>query len=139
MEAKNNLYSTIPLVTEMRIGNIMLDDEHNIVKIEQINSDRIHEFVMVSQNNGKIYPSNIYKIPITQEWLEKFGFVKDMETDYRWFILDGIIAFDLDDYCVRISDSWEFGKRMYVNDMQNLFFALTGTELKLKNECGTCG
>jgi len=134
MEAKNDLYPKIPQVNEMRIGNIMLDDEHNIVKVERINSDRIHEYVMVSQNSGKIYPSNIYKIPITEEWLEKFGFIKDTETNYRWFKLDGSIAFDLDDYCVRISDSWEFGKKMYVSDMQNLFFALTGNELSIENE-----
>lgn len=134
MEAKNYLYPKIPQVNEMRIGNIMLDDEHNIVKVERINSDRIHEYVIVSQNDGKIYLSNIYKIPITEEWLEKFGFIKDAETDYRWFKLDSSIAFDLDDYSVRISDSWEFGKRMYVNDIQNLFFALTGNELSIENE-----
>lgn len=133
MEAKKILHPTIPQVNEMRIGNIMLDEEHNIVKVERINSDRIHEYVMVSQNNGKIYPSNVYKIPITEEWLKKFGYIKDNETDYRWFLLDGSIAFDLDDYRVRISDSWEFEKKMYVSDMQNLFFALTGEELSIEN------
>ena len=139
MESKNELYPTIPQVNEMRIGNIMLDDEYNVVNVERINSDRIHEFTMVSKNNGRIYPSNIYKIPITKQWLEKLGFVKDTETDYRWFLPDGTITFDLDDYCVRISDSWEFGKKMYVNELQNLFFALTGKELHSKNECSTCG
>ena len=139
MESKNELYPKVPQVNEMRIGNIMLDDEYNVVNVERINSDRIHEFTMVSQNNGRIYPSNIYKIAITKKWLEKLGFVKDIETDYRWFLPDGTITFDLDDYCVRISDSWEFGKRMYVNELQNLFFALTGKELHSKNECSTCG
>ena len=139
MESKNELYPKVPQVNEMRIGNIMLDGEYNVVSVERINSDRIHEFTMVSQNNGRIYPSNIYKIAITKQWLEKLGFVKDIETDYRWFLPDGTITFDLDDYCVRISDSWEFGKRMYVNELQNLFFALTGKELHSKNECSTCG
>jgi hypothetical protein len=27
----------------------------------------------------------------------------------------------------------------YVHELQNLFFALSGTELQLKNECSTCG
>ncbi len=67
-------------------------------------------------------------IPLTEEWLIKFGLEKDTETDYRWFLEDWL-AYDVDDNCIRIADSWEFGKLKYVHQLQNLYFALTGKEL----------
>jgi hypothetical protein len=66
---------------------------------------------------------------ITEQWLEKIGFIRDDDTSYRWFILDRSVAYDLDDNCIRISDSWEFGKRKYVHELQNLIFFLSGIEL----------
>ena len=81
------------------------------------------------RTNKKHWLINIKPIEITEEWLEKLGFVRDDETSYRWFILDRTIAYDLDDNCIRVSDSWEFGKRKYVHELQNLYFALTQREL----------
>ena len=136
MESKNELY---PQVNEMRIGNIMLDDEYNVVNVERINSDRIHEFTMVSQNNGRIYPSNIYKIPITKQWLEKLGFVNTNTTEYPNYT-KGVYKCLWRNGKTNICNNHGFIKDLkYVHELQNLFFALTGKELHSKNECSTCG
>ena len=67
-------------------------------------------------------------IKIDSEWLAKMGFVKDEETNYRW-LLEDWLAYDLDDNCIRISDSWEFGKREFVHEIQNLYYSLKCVEL----------
>lgn len=73
-------------------------------------------------------------IPLTEEWLIKFGFINDKEIGYRWYLeCEGcvILAYDLDDKCIRVSDTWQFGKREYAHQLQNLYFVLTGKELKI--------
>ena len=76
-------------------------------------------------------------IPLTEEWLLKFGFEKlsnfeeqYMEEDYVWqidverspslLLSNGI--FHEDNYGVKLE---------YVHQLQNLYFALTGKELEL--------
>jgi len=73
----------------------------------------------------------IQPIKVNEEWLIKLGFIKDVDTSFRWFLLEESIAYDLDDHCIRISDSWEFGKRKYVHELQNLIYALTLSDAKL--------
>ena len=61
-------------------------------------------------------------IPLTEEWLLKFGFEKAYETCYQYkdFILnDKFIMMDID-ITVQLK---------YVHQLQNLYFALTGEEL----------
>jgi len=41
-----------------------------------------------------------------------------------WQIEDGSLAYDIDDHCVRIAGSWEFGKRKYVHELESLVQAL---------------
>jgi len=87
-------------------------------------------------------------IPLTDGWLQKFGFVH--KKDNCWHIkVDGFwCSFNLykpekfDGYLV----SWAYNDTesitlrdiRYVHELQNLFFALTGTELELKTESSTC-
>jgi hypothetical protein len=81
---------------------------------------------------GVVDWSNIKSIPITEEWLLKMGFVKDIQLGYRFDKIHNdfiVITYDLDDNCIRISDTWEFGKRIYVHEIQNLFYALTKEEI----------
>ena len=77
---------------------------------------------------------NIKPIKITEEWLMKMGFRKDSETDYRWFLnykSNDIFTYDIDDHTISVGESWDFCKRMYVHELQNLFYALTKEELKI--------
>ena len=61
-------------------------------------------------------------VPLTEEWLLKFGFKKAYETYYQYkdFILnDKFIMMDID-ITIQLK---------HVHQLQNLYFALTGEEL----------
>jgi len=73
----------------------------------------------------------IQPIKVNEEWLIKLGFIKDVDTSFRWFLLEESIAYDLDDHGVRILGGWEFGKRKYVHELQNLIYVLTMSDAKL--------
>lgn len=101
---------------ELRIGNYVIDTEDG--NVMQISS------------GGVINSSHLMNpIPLTEEWVIKFGFAK---------FLSGIKGTDLkDEYekdVVRISHwlgSFHFKniEIKYVHSLQNLYFALTGQEL----------
>ena len=111
---------------ELRIGNYY--NEFGIPK--QVTASFIEKLDQIEKACKIVI--DVSPIEITEDWLIKLGFKKDIETDYRWFILDKSVAYDLDDNCIRISDSWEFGKRKFVHELQNLYFALTSKELTFK-------
>lgn len=102
------------LPQDLRIGNLTYNSKKELYIVSWINCNV----------ENKLFP-----VEITEKWLEKMGFVRDDDTSYRWFILDRSVAYDLDDNCIRISDSWEFGRRKYVHELQNLIFFLSGIEL----------
>ena len=151
MEAKKHLYPKIPKVTEMRIGNFLFDDEYNIINIEQIHSDRLHYFVKVSKNGGEIYSSNVYMIPITKPFLEANHFQKDENGHYwRDFVtnylelipsLDGFYPLwcKLPEMSCESEQCVPLHRLQFVNELQNLFFAIHGEEIYLKVESSTCG
>ena len=74
-------------------------------------------------------------IPITEEWLLKFGFKQWGSYKHLWklkgvhgFTITTVRgAFDLNEYCFYRVNSIE-----YVHQLQNLYFALTGNELELQ-------
>lgn len=67
-------------------------------------------------------------IPLTEEWLKKFGFVrlKNWQDSWMWLVNFGINFH---------AGSWHWNdmskskKIEYVHQLQNLYFALTGEEL----------
>lgn len=75
--------------------------------------------------------SELNPIPLTEEWLTKFGFKIDSDGDYS-----------LGDVCLTRNSDGELKLYMamghiapplkFVHQLQNLFFALTGKELELK-------
>lgn len=71
-------------------------------------------------------------IPITTEWLEKFGFGEDV-TNYEWRTNNGFCIDTFSDIpgFWLLSSYRENTKVQYVHQLQNLYFALTGTELTL--------
>ena len=124
---------------EIRIGNWVNIQSHNqYARIIEIKSGRPdnRDFVRISSPNldtqfaveiGQIVP-----IPLTEERLLKAGFEKDIEslfyrnnfiiakTRSRWaFYHNGLMGGEL----VRID---------FLHELQNLFFALTGEEIKIE-------
>lgn len=75
-------------------------------------------------------------IPLTEEWLLKFGFELEYKSEFRIKYTsptDASIGYDW-----HKMDVWGFryfGKKIkceYVHQLQNLYFALTGEELTIK-------
>jgi hypothetical protein len=70
--------------------------------------------------------SNVQPIPLTEEWLVKFGFKKD---EYYNAIVKQPIELHVQDNIYWCDILWNSMEIKHVHQLQNLFFALTGEEL----------
>ena len=112
---------------ELRLGNFVYDEADMLVPIH---------IVHIEEDNT----SWLRPIPLTKEWLLKFGFEEPKHTP----IYSIEIKFDSDfidylDYNLEektVSLSYDFCgiNCFYVHQLQNLYFALTGEELPLKDK-----
>jgi hypothetical protein len=88
-----------------------------------------HGLIVENSDGNYAIPSDKLKpIPLTEEWLLKFGFDK---IDFQ-FIKNGIKLFPIRDLYYRGNFPIKSDIK-YVHQLQNLFFALTGEELTIKN------
>lgn len=131
MEAKN-----------LRIGNL--------VKSESEKSEVFELDWDVERGRINYIGDNNYDgIPLSDDWLIDFGFQKYHAWEYRW-MTGGLQLIETngfwypavfshpemsheDDQCVSLN------RIQYVHELQNLFFAITGEELELKEVGSTCG
>jgi hypothetical protein len=127
---QNNLTAS-----ELRIGNLILrngflpQDKNNFNQIVTSHND-ITACV--------VSPSSFKPIPLTEEWLKKFGIEYEKDIDYFF------ISFELADGDIElISNTDELGtywfshqistlKIRYCHQLQNLYFCLSGEELTIK-------
>lgn len=71
-------------------------------------------------------------IPLTEEWLEKFGFQKNITTDlYPTFSYN---ILNINDGIVYVLNYGFITHIKYLHQLQNLYFALTGEELTIKQD-----
>jgi hypothetical protein len=121
---------------ELRIGNYVYEllVKDNCFVNTEIQLHTVGEYVISSVEKGRAMP-----IPLTEEWLIKFGF-ESVGLGGNRFVLynaidgtsnfvietDGIILYPQIDYDIVC---WSEFK--YVHQLQNLYFALTGEELIL--------
>ncbi len=117
---------------ELRIGNYINDEQttHIIVGVDNY---CIKSYWLKDVEKECLYETQLNQIkpiPLTEEWLLKFGFEKDelgwffKENDYCSFGL----FFKDNEWLFYISDT----KIKYVHQLQNLYFALTNNELTNK-------
>jgi len=125
------------LVNELRIGNLVY---WNIPEKMQYkyNDGRVgsvpHEVVAILNRSlhtipislGKLDKGDYIGIPLTEEWLVRLGF--KFKNGYGYTFVRGYVTksdkyWIYHDICVKIN---------YVHQLQNLYFALTGTELTYK-------
>jgi hypothetical protein len=126
MELQNN---------ELRIGNLIL--RNGFLPEDKNNFNRI----VTSHNDITacvVSPSSFKPIPLTEEWLKKFGIEYEKDIDYFF------ISFELADGDIElISNTDELGtywfshqistlKIRYCHQLQNLYFCLCGEELTIK-------
>jgi len=126
-------------IQELRIGNWYMS-----VKFQQpVMCDLLDFYDLCAKSDG-VYddpPINemFSPIPITEEWLGKFGFKKHKAEDnyfYKKWGNNGVeFIFNSDRYSRNVFE-YELGSNKYkqikyVHQLQNLYFALTGKELEI--------
>ena len=113
---------------ELRLGNIISDihaaEEFSAI-VHKITANRI-EYGL----SYKSHPNNLKPIKITEEWLLRFGF---KEVDSKIGILSSYLK---NRVMISVSNSNIYYFKRYhmingIHQLQNLYFALTGTELIL--------
>jgi hypothetical protein len=118
---------------ELRIGNTISDYGDRIITVKSIEKPipGIKHFISVNENNSMYQPDDIQPIPLTEEWLLKFGF-EDEKHIYRKgrFFIENLFG---DRFTFRITinnaESAHANEVKFVHQLQNLYFALTGIEL----------
>jgi hypothetical protein len=113
---------------DLRIGSwVKLPNHYFEEKVESIGDfeDRGRDYV-----NG--YSMDLCKpIPLTEEWLLRFGFEKDKD-NVTWHLNNGLwMIQNIGMYLAFGSNKWQI---QYVHSLQNLFHSLTGQELELKQK-----
>lgn len=133
---------------ELRIGNLVTDQFYEsfktVIEVESVNDKGINLQICDDGNYpecAKIWIEPEYKfndlnpIPLTEEWLIKFGLIK-LRSPMLSFVLGCYeICFNpiSEDYSV-ILKGGVICTLKYVHQLQNLYFALTGKELELKED-----
>lgn len=116
--------------TELRIGNwieIKDQEDKTFAQIEGIGN--------LQQVAGQLWSiEELEPIPLTEEWLERFGFISD---PYHDTYIKGYFTLNCDKTRGKL-ELWlnnVTGKVLYVKQvhkLQNLFFEIEGEELQLK-------
>lgn len=148
---------------ELRIGNYVdvykCDVHYGIEVVNNISSMGINERLHGQYCAVFEYPMNdellVTPIPLTEEWLLRFGFESDNYELHETYLIDisrperydhdsylKILVMD-DDCYVDISEkeihpdtienNVNLKKIKHIHQLQNLYYALTGEELKLKS------
>jgi hypothetical protein len=124
--------------TDLRIGNIVtygFDDEpiypERVGKIYSINNNGC--LIQLLRHKHDVAIGRIKPIPLTEEWLIKFGFVECSKGMYDY----GDYTFNLE-----MCSLWDYTgdegyliatQIKYVHELQNLFYCLTKKELLITN------
>ena len=103
--------------TELRIGNYFEDIDGNHCQVTLLTFRQLH---------GSPTAINLIKpIPLTEEWLLKFGFIKSVV-----FYMKGAMNIEfIDNGCLFGLDGEYEVFIQHVHQLQNLYFALTNEEL----------
>lgn len=117
---------------DFRIGNLLFDREGKLCRVEELNGmeNKIYAPAIVG---GLTALPNI-PIPITEEWLIRLGFYEEYKSQFTIKYTHSKSQFG---YEWSKATGWHFryyGQYIdckYLHQLQNLFFTLTGDELKL--------
>lgn len=109
--------------SELRIGNYYLSFGVDLKQVEKLHKDKIL--------------IDFHPIPLTEEWLLKFGFelINESPINYKIYALNFISFNVIKDFKPNLYKAEVYSVTYpiikYVHQLQNLYFALTGEELIL--------
>jgi hypothetical protein len=116
---------------ELRIGNLIKYNDGGVFRVISI-----HEFGLDVEDDIETAYTEYEKfspIPLTEEWLLKFGFEKDVAAFYLDINTVLFVSYNDDEFVHLKSNHLEtIASIKYVHQLQNLYFALTGEELTIK-------
>ena len=111
-------------VNDLRIGNYVKSKRHDLDVVTQVGKSNVW-----GKFNEDIFPM---PMPLTEEWLLKFGFESDGIEWWNGVLSLGIYKDGLY-YCPTEDIHYRLGKEFkYVHQLQNLHHALTDEELTIK-------
>ena len=145
---------------ELRIGNYILDETGVITIIVAIDSERkfwneiiqkefkaTARLIMLDNFDWNTsygcWVEKLKPIPLTEEWLLKMGFEKEIDDSsfirkVYYYINDFEVEFHGNKLVFRVENkhvtNYFAHHTKYVHQLQNLIFSLSGEELKLKSE-----
>lgn len=124
---------------EVRIGNFLIDIRGNTIEVDA------SLFVADMDPEGVCDLADCSPIPITKEWLVKFGFEQKFNSDYHIGltteddVLHGLYCKFTTERCLvflHVNDDYEhqifLSSVRSIHKLQNVYFATTGKELKIK-------
>jgi len=123
-------------INELRIGNIILLSWKNAVNPSTRKVDLGAFMDLASNGSGSAY--NYEPIPLTEEWLSKFGFDK-IGKNFRKFyeynpnLKEFVLYYNNSTGFYEIKANNLMCTILSVHQLQNLYFALTGKELELSD------
>lgn len=131
-------------VQELRVGNLINHKERGQITVRSLEAD-FPEFTEGEMAINGFPESELNPIPLTEEWLLKFGFGFEKHPVYHFVSPDGrwYTYFVNRGYNPPGSEEFAFDKMTgggeitlafikHVHQLQNLYFALTGEELTIK-------
>lgn len=132
-------------VKELRIGNKFLNEQGGIDEVYCIEEGGINWYAPLYDPDDKTYEEVVNPIPLTNDILEKCGFKENTDKSYYWkypnlrywenkgmtiVLQDG--EFRKYNYCEDDFYSTMYPELTSLHQLQNLYFALTNTELTIE-------
>ena len=117
---------------ELRLGNYV---SHLGVKKVYAVQRLVNDSYCIIDHDKDCAPNcdNIEPIPLTEDWLEKFGFEQNEVWGSGWHLPNMEVQIGSEFRCFYM-DSVDDVSVKYVHQLQNLYFALTGEELTIKQQ-----
>lgn len=114
--------------SELRIGNYLQAPLGEIMRVAQIGHEANPDFIFCKGDDGSFGQNGFEPIPLTEEWLVRFGFEKSTT---GWFTMSiGSITIYVDPTAkAAIFSSIVLTNFEHIHRLQNLIFDLTGEEL----------
>jgi hypothetical protein len=131
LRIKNIVYQDYQKCFVIVTGMFLDSDEVWYCKLSEFNDD--HEVNGDSSYRGPI--QSFQPIHLTEEWLLKFGFDKKVGSQTTYFKKSYFPFFlhtKAGKWSLSYNNEYDDGEIKHVHQLQNLYFALTGEELTIK-------